>query len=271
MLTGKSAYFYNILYIALIITLGACKTTTPVDDSGFSLFTELPITSIQPEGWLKQYLVNQRNGLTGHLDEIGYPFDSETWSAVEQPVSIQEASSAWWPYEQTGYWIDGLVRCGYLLEDTFLINKANRFIDNTMNNPDDDGYLGPQHMKEGKAHDWWAHAVFFRAVLAKFEATGDTTLLNKLIAHYKSSPSYVYDWPLETVNIEILGYVYEHTGDTSMLALAEKIYNEFNELYPAAKPDSVAGWDYFNTEKHHRIPYHLQSYLQMENLPMHMG
>lgn len=33
-------------------------------------FIKLPVGSIQPKGWIGQYLLLQRDGLTGHLDEI---------------------------------------------------------------------------------------------------------------------------------------------------------------------------------------------------------
>ena len=35
-------------------------------------FRELPLGSIRPEGWLREQLQRQANGLTGHLDEV-YP------------------------------------------------------------------------------------------------------------------------------------------------------------------------------------------------------
>ena len=32
-------------------------------------YLELPLGSIQPEGWLKEMLLRQKEGATGHLDE----------------------------------------------------------------------------------------------------------------------------------------------------------------------------------------------------------
>ena len=42
----------------------------------YAKFFEVPMSAIQPKGWLKKYLENQRNGLTGHLEIAGYPFDT---------------------------------------------------------------------------------------------------------------------------------------------------------------------------------------------------
>ena len=33
-------------------------------------FAELPIGAIRPEGWLHDQLVRQKDGFTGHLDEV---------------------------------------------------------------------------------------------------------------------------------------------------------------------------------------------------------
>ena len=35
-----------------------------------SMFIKLPIGSIEPGGWLGEYLVRQKNGLTGNLGKI---------------------------------------------------------------------------------------------------------------------------------------------------------------------------------------------------------
>jgi hypothetical protein len=39
-----------------------------------ALFHEVPLSAIKPTGWLRTFLQNQKDGLTGHLEHAGYPF-----------------------------------------------------------------------------------------------------------------------------------------------------------------------------------------------------
>jgi len=59
--------------------LGCARGGAPVNVPAgppYAKMSPVPIVAIHPEGWLRQYLVNQRNGLTGHLEEAGYPFNT---------------------------------------------------------------------------------------------------------------------------------------------------------------------------------------------------
>lgn len=135
----------------------------------FGKFKSIPANAIKPKGWLKQYLVNQRNGLTGHLENAGYPFNNIGWAgdSIAGNISVEK----WWPYEQHAYWVDGLERCGLLLNDTFLLNKARKSMDYVLAHPDETGYLGPKFIKANYERDRWVHAIFFRALMANYEAT----------------------------------------------------------------------------------------------------
>src|SRR6266850_8573321 len=50
-----------------------------------SPFIKLPIGSIRPKGWLRQQLVLEAKGRTGHLPEISKwcKFESNAWASVE--------------------------------------------------------------------------------------------------------------------------------------------------------------------------------------------
>jgi hypothetical protein len=93
----------------------------------FSVFDEAPLSESRPSGWLRCYLMKQRNGLTGHPEKAGYPFDCAWWGTQDwaEPPKSGYPTRQWGPYEQTGYWIDGALRCGYLLRDAELVGHLS--------------------------------------------------------------------------------------------------------------------------------------------------
>ena len=183
-------------------------------------FSELPLSSIQPQGWLKAFLVKAKDGLTGHLDEIGGPpFNSYGWGGP----TLSNVPPDWWSYEQNAYWCDGMTRCGYLLGDKDLIAKAALQTDYVLSHPDTDGYLGPQYLKKGNR---WPHAVFFRALMARYSATGDKDILAALKRHFLSSP-YNYRSGRDLIALEAVLWTYERDGDPALLSLANTIYQNF--------------------------------------------
>ena len=110
----------------------------------WNAFREVPLSAVTPEGWLRRFLEVQRNGLTGHLEAAGFPFNSPGWATREVK---HETGTYWWPYEQTAYWVDGMIRCGRLIGDDFLVSKARTQIDYVLKRADKDGYLGPSFLK----------------------------------------------------------------------------------------------------------------------------
>ncbi|MCY2927156.1 MAG: hypothetical protein NT031_17325, partial [Planctomycetota bacterium] len=131
----------------------------------WNAFREVPLSTVSPEGWLRRFLEVQRNGLTGHLEAAGFPFNSPGWATREVK---HETGTYWWPYEQTAYWVDGMIRCGRLIGDDFLVNKALAQIDYVLGRADKDGYLGPSFLKveDPTKTGWqasfnrWPHVVF---------------------------------------------------------------------------------------------------------------
>ena len=188
--------------------------------------SELPITEITPEGWLFSYLSAQKNGLTGNIDKAGYPFNGAGWTGFAE----KEPYDHWAQYEQIGYWIDGALRCGYLLSNMELINKTKVHIDYVLGHPDRDGFLGPRLLKSLYQLNLWPHVVFFRALIAEYKVNNNPEIINKLIKHYQSKE--INSRSLrELCNIEIILFLYGESSNAEMLEIALKKYREYEELY----------------------------------------
>jgi hypothetical protein len=147
------------------------------------MYQELNFSQIKAAGWVKEYLNTQATGLTGHLGQIGHPFTSPSWDATpEQAESALEhfigglnsKNDAWVPFEQTGYWIDGAIRAGHLADNEELLKLGKSKIYSAIENAQDNGFIGPKYLEGGLT---WPHAVYFRALMAEYTATGNREIL----------------------------------------------------------------------------------------------
>ena len=136
----------------------------------------LPLRSLRPDGWLRDFLVRQSKGLTGNVAVSGYPYGYKFWGSKDD--NTRGSYADWWPYEQTAYWIDGALKCGTLVNDTSLYHQALEEIDFAIDNAAPDGFIGPDSFRE---KDRWPYTVFFRAVLAQYEISADARYLDALI------------------------------------------------------------------------------------------
>jgi len=207
--------------------------------SRFGKFSEVALSSIHPEGWLRRFLEIQRDGLTGHLEAAGYPFDTPGWAASRV---VSRGFEDWAPYEQNGYWVDGMIRCGRLLRDDFLVRKARKQIDYVLKHADRDGYLGPKSLKKELPlhlgmNVWlegikrWPHVVFFRALMAEYSATGDGRITEALRKHYLGGTC-SHALHRNVCNVEVMAWVHSVTGDERLLDRAIEAYERYNRICP---------------------------------------
>jgi hypothetical protein len=219
---------YKLFTFCMLIAILSCNNKKEEEVVAYyGVFNSIPANAITPKGWLKQYLVNQRNGLTGHLENAGYPFNTVGWAADSIPGN--KSIEKWWPYEQNAYWVDGMMRCGLLLNDTLLLNKARKSIYYVLAHPDSTGFLGPQFIKPDYERDRWVFAVFFRAWMAEYEATKNPAVLAAIKKHYLGD-HFAHTGIRESVNAEIILWAYAQSQDTSLLNFAKEIYKNSNEL-----------------------------------------
>ena len=179
---------------------------------------EVALTSITPQGWLKEFLQRQASGLASNPTVSGYPFNTNMWME-DIHIPVGHAGNLWWPYEQTGYFLDGSLRCGYLINDTALINYAKRNFEYTLNHIDDSGILGQPNA------DGWARVVYFRALMAEYDATGNTIILEKMTDNFLKTPR-LFNGGRIILSIEQISWLYGKTGNEKLLNLAiESFHN----------------------------------------------
>jgi hypothetical protein len=202
------------------------KGAFPMKALPFTRFHPVPLRQVRPAGWVCDFLIRQTKGLTGNPAVSGYPYGYQFWGSDEDDTS--GSYGTWWPYEQTGYWIDGALKCGYLAGDMTLYKNALEEVDYAIDHSDSDGFIGPDSLRE---KDRWPHAVFFRAVLAQYEVSGDERYLQALIRHYRAM-RHPMGWDRDVAGVEILLYLYQESGEEDLLTLAEDLYARFNQSWP---------------------------------------
>jgi DUF1680 family protein len=201
-------------------------------------YTALPLGTIQPKGWLKKMLETQRDGLTGKLDSV-YALvcgKNNGW--------LGGTGDSW---ERGPYWIDGLVPLAYILNDAKLKAKAQEWIEWSLKNQRPDGYFGPYPFDENKmvkimgtqqtmSEDWWPKMVMLKVFQQYYTATQDPRVLTFMDNYFKyqlknlpSKPLGKYTFWAEQRggdNLQIVYWLYNITGQSYLLELAELIHKQ---------------------------------------------
>ena len=220
----KNIFIYIVTVLLLTATWDNVYAIEPLNH--YAKLHPVKINNIEPQGWLKQFLYNQKQGLTGNLDSIDYPFNSPGWAAKEI-----EGNTSWWPYEQVAYWLDGLIKTGHLLNDDALINKARKQLDYVIENQAEDGFMGADLMREAGNANQWPHVILFRALMVQYDASGDEKILTALVNFYQNvGKKLLYRHIREVGHIEIILWLYQKTGDEKLLTQAINIYEKGNAL-----------------------------------------
>lgn len=185
-------------------------------------FSHLQGLRFTAQGWAKTYLNKMLNGLTGNLQNLFYPFNTDCWLQK----SFQDGGmEGWWPYEQAGYWLDGYIKCAYFAQDKAHFDKAKKMLDDALCVVDENGFVGATELKKQGEGNAWVHAVFFRAVLFLYEITGETRYLTAVKNHYLCGICDFSDWR-ESVNIENMLMCYKYCQDERLKTLAVTAYQK---------------------------------------------
>jgi uncharacterized protein len=226
-------------------------------------FMELPLGSIEPEGWLKDQLLIQANGFTGklgdHWDDVG---PNSGW--------LGGTGESW---ERGPYYLDGLLPLAYLLKDENLINKVQPWIEWTLGSQNSEGQFGPS-----TNDDWWSRMVMLKVLMQYEEVTKDNRVIPFMLKYFRYQKEHIDERPLAqwaqargSENMLCLQWLYKRTGEAWLLELSEVIRKQsidWTEIY-----SDFPFWRY-QTRFDHRVhvvnvamglKYPALSYLQTKN------
>ena len=220
---------------------------------------ETSLADIRPEGWLLQFLQTQRDGLTGHPEALSYPYNTGLWNGDIPRMGTH--GRVWWRYEQTAYYTDGLLRLGYLLQDSTLVDKALQGIEYTLTHPKADGWLGNRDEDNS-----WPMAVFFRALKAQYDVSGDPRIPSALAGHYAALDLRHLAHKRNIVSLEGMLWLYGLTGEPSLLAKSDSVFLHRSSLVPEDPPvrDSRVTLEFLTGDK----PYDMHGVTMCEILKL---
>ena len=177
--------------------------------------TELPLGSIKPEGWLKEQLRTQADGLSGHLYEV--------WEDVGENCGWLGGDGDSW--ERAPYYLDGLVPLAWELDDERLKAVCMKYIEWILASQRADGWFGPE-----KNDDYWPLMVALKALKQYFTATGDKrviVLMDRFFRYeYQNlAANPMRDWAVARggENINLALWLYNLTGQKYLLELCRRL------------------------------------------------
>jgi len=185
-------------------------------------FVALPLGSVQARGWLLTQCQLQRDGITGHAENI-YASDIGTNSAW-----LGGTGDAW---ERSPYYFKGLIALAYTLNDAGLKSKAQKWMNWLLDHQGADGYLGPK-----SNNDWWPRMVATYALRDYYEATGDARVpvvlsnyFHYMLANLPMRP--LTDWGKARAGdeMDVALWLYNRNGDTNLLSLVKLLHQQADD------------------------------------------
>ena len=203
------------------------------------LYKRLPMGCVEAKSWLKRQLQLQKEGLTGHAEELYDDIGKSDWVTGAK----RGGQFAW---ERGPYYAKGLVALAYVLDDQDLKNKTQKWIDKVIESQREDGDFGP------KSHNWWANMIVIHYMRDYYEATRDKRIPAFLEKYFrfqlKTLPSHTLSADSKWAkarggdNLDIVLWLYNLKGEAWLMDLARLLVvqtNEWHKYYATGKGNNA--------------------------------
>ena len=224
-------------------------------------FVKLPVTSVKPGGWLRRQLELQRDGLTGHLDEISI------WLSKPDNAWLSKDGKGKHGWEELPYWLKGFANIGYMLGDAAMIGRAKFWIDAVLANQRESGDFGPDVFKGAGNRDLWTNMPMLFCLQSYHEYAEDPRVLQLMQRYFAWQLTIPADEFLRDYwehsrggdNLYSVYWLYNRTGEASLLELATKIHQCTANW---RQQRQLPNWHNVNIAQSFREPatYYLQSH-----------
>jgi len=203
----------SLVVLLAVASSGVCAAT----DVKPAAYRVLPAGAVRPCGWLLRQLELQRDGLTGHAEELYPDIGLSDWLTGAH----RGGDFAW---ERGPYYAKGLLALAFVLDDAALKGKAKHWAEAYLVSQRPDGDFGP------KNRNWWANMPALHFMRDWCDATGDARALGFLKRYAAFQLAELPRHPLVKDsywararggdNAEVALWLFDRTHDADYLKLA---------------------------------------------------
>ncbi|MDB5087948.1 MAG: hypothetical protein JWR09_1942 [Mucilaginibacter sp.] len=216
-------------------------------------FIKLPVTAIQPGGWLKKQLELQRDGLTGNLGEIS------VWLSKTDNAWVNKIGKGKYGWEELPYWLKGYGDMAYMLKDPKMLKETKFWIEAVIKNQRANGDFGPLNETKPGRRDLWGNMPMLWCLQSYYEYSKDARVLKLMTAYYKYEMSVPDSLFLKDYwensrggdNLISVYWLYNRTGEKWLLDLATKIDKNTANW---RQTDNLPNWHNVNVAQSFREP-----------------
>jgi len=180
----------------------------------------LPLGTVRAEKWLLTQLERQRDGITGHAEELYDDIGKSDWLTGAK-------KGGQYDWERGPYYAKGLMALAFTLDDAKLKERAKRWADTVLKSQRENGDFGP------KNDNWWANMIALHYLRDWCEATGDERVVPFMRKYFAYQAKRLPERTLQQDSawaccrggdeLEVMMWLYDRTKDAALLDFARTL------------------------------------------------